>query len=209
MTFYYIAKISGQLFYFFSTIMFLQELESIEKQIESLQLQRAQLLQKEAIIVLVENYIFKDSIGNEISLLALFQEKNTLVVVHNMGAGCSYCTLWADGFSGIANHLNDAFSFVIASPDSFDKMSLFSQSRDWKFTMVSTKETSFFEDMGFATKQEEKLYYMPGYSVFNKNEDGSISRVSMDYFGPGDSYCSIWHFFNLIPNQENWSPKIA
>lgn len=187
--------------------MFQQELESIEKQIETLHVQRNLLLQKEAKIDLISDYVFKDFDGNAISLPSLFQDKNTLVVVHNMGSGCSYCTLWADGFNGIVDHLNDAFSFVVATPDSFEKMSDFANSKEWKFNMVSSKDSTFFEDMGFATKQEEKTYYMPGYSVFSKNEDGTVSRVAMDYFGPGDSYSSIWHILNIIPNQGNWSPK--
>jgi len=187
--------------------MFEQELESLELQIESLQAKRIQILQKEATIVSVSNYEFKDSNGTNISLSSLFQDKDTLVVVHNMGSGCSYCTLWADGFNGIANHLNNAFSFVVASPDSFETMNQFAQSREWKFSIVSTKETTFFEDMGFAKKQEEKHYYLPGYSVFSKTDKGTISRVSMDYFGPGDSYSSIWHILNFIPNNGNWSPK--
>lgn len=184
-----------------------QELDSIEIQIETLQAKRAELLQKEALIVQVQEYDFKDTNGNNINLSSLFKDKNTLVLVHNMGSGCSYCTLWADGFNGIVNHLNDAFSFVVVSPDTVDAMKDFAISRDWKFTMISSNGTSFFEEMGFAHMKEGKLYYTPGYSVFKKNEDGSISRVSMDYFGPGDSYSSIWHILNFIPGQGNWSPK--
>jgi predicted dithiol-disulfide oxidoreductase (DUF899 family) len=187
--------------------MFLKELESIEKQIESLQSQRVLLLQQEAKIDSVNDYVFQDSEGEEVLLSSLFKEKNTLIMVHNMGSGCSYCTLWADGFNGIVNHLNDAFSFVVVSPDDVETMTDFAKSRDWKFKMISTNGTSFFEEMGFANMREGKLYYTPGYSVFKKNEDGTISRVSMDYFGPMDSYSSIWHIINFIPNFGKWYPK--
>jgi hypothetical protein len=40
---------------------------------------------------------------------------------------------------------------------------------------------------------------MPGVSVFRKTDDGKITRVSKAKFGPGDNYCSIWDFFDLLP----------
>ena len=126
-----------------------------------------------------------------------------------MGSVCSYCTLWADGFNGVVNHLNDAFAFVVVTPDTVETMNEFAQSRNWKLTMVSSNGTTFFEEMGFAHKKDDKLYYTPGYSVFIKNEDDTISRVSMDYFGPMDSYSSIWHIINFIPNFGKWYPKKA
>jgi predicted dithiol-disulfide oxidoreductase (DUF899 family) len=187
--------------------MFSQELDNLEKQIEILQNQRRTLLQKEAKIESLINYSFTDKKGDIHSISALFHEKEYLLVVHNMGVGCTYCTLWADGFNGIADHLDDAFSFVVATPDSFEVMKSFADARLWKFQMISAKNTTFFEDMGFATKKDEKTYYMPGYSLFQKNNDGSISRIAMDYFGPGDSYSSIWHMLSFLPKEFQWSPK--
>lgn len=187
--------------------MFSQELEKLENQILDLQKQRNDLLQKEAKITDVEAYEFVDKEGRNRTLDSLLQAKEFLVVIHNMGSGCSYCTLWADGFNGIVEHLEDAFSFVVATPDSFEVMKSFSDVRLWKFQMISAKNTTFFEDMGFARKKDEKTYYMPGYSLFQKNSDGSISRIAMDYFGPGDSYSSIWHFLNFFPVDFKWAPK--
>ena len=34
-----------------------------------------------------------------------------------MGRGCSYCTLWADGFNGLRHHFEDRAAFVVVSPD--------------------------------------------------------------------------------------------
>ena len=35
-----------------------------------------------------------------VRLSQLFGDKASLFVIHNMGASCPYCTLWADGFNG-------------------------------------------------------------------------------------------------------------
>jgi len=44
-------------------------------------------------------------------------------------------------------------------------------------------------------------------SVFKK-QGGKIVRVADTSFGPGDDFCSIWHFFDLLPEgAADWQPK--
>jgi predicted dithiol-disulfide oxidoreductase (DUF899 family) len=52
----------------------------------------------------VRNYTFT-TIDGETSLLDMFGGKDRLLLIHNMGQGCRYCTLWADGFNGFLPHL--------------------------------------------------------------------------------------------------------
>jgi len=40
-----------------------------------------------------------------VRLSQLFGDKASLFVIHNMGASCPYCTLWADGFNGLLPHV--------------------------------------------------------------------------------------------------------
>ena len=42
----------------------------------------------------VRNYAFA-AINGEISLPGMFGDKKLLLLIHNMGQGCRYCTLWA------------------------------------------------------------------------------------------------------------------
>ena len=46
-----------------------------------------------------------------------FGSKDRLLLIHNMGAKCSYCTLWADGINGILSQLENEVSVVLVSPD--------------------------------------------------------------------------------------------
>lgn len=46
-----------------------------------------------------------------IPLSELFQGREGLILIHNMGRGCRYCTLWADGFNGVWRHLADRAGF--------------------------------------------------------------------------------------------------
>ncbi len=148
----------------------------------------------------VEDYILKDCDGKDIKISEMFGDKENLILIHNMGKACSYCTLWADGFSGITYFMEKKAAFALVSPDPPDIQKEFANSRGWKFKMYSGAGSTFIKDMGFYTNAGS---YWPGVSVFNKDAEGKITRVSKDYFGPGDFYSSPWHFFDLLPSTEN------
>lgn len=155
----------------------------------------------------VHDYTFAGQDGSEIRLSDLFGKHNELIVIHNMGKGCAYCTLWADGFNGVLNHLENRAGFVVISPDDPETQRTFAEDRRWKFKMVSGKGVSFTANMGYET---DKGQYKPGFSTFHKESDGKIYRTGSDLFGPGDVYCGIWHLFDLLPKGINdWQPKFA
>jgi predicted dithiol-disulfide oxidoreductase (DUF899 family) len=151
----------------------------------------------------VKNYTFKRSSGQEVKLTELFGDKEHLILIHNMGADCPYCTLWADGFNGVFDHLNDRAAFALSSPDEPAKQRKFAESRGWRFPVVSHSGTSFAKDMGYAGEKG----FMPGVSAFAR-KNGKVYRVADDSFGPGDDFCIVWPFFDLLPDgSADWSPK--
>ena len=185
------------------------QLEKIEAEITEKMNQRRELLKSSAGET-VENYTFKTSDNAETTLLELFGDKEELILIHNMGKSCPYCTLWADGFNGVTGHLADRAAFVVVSPNSPEIQQEFATSRGWKFPMASAEGTSFSRDMGYEVDQEGKTYQVPGFSVFIKEADGTIKRVARDFFGPGDVYAGIWHMFDMLPNGSNgWHPKYS
>ena len=150
----------------------------------------------------IKDYEFLDSKNKKIKLSEIFGKKDDLILIHNMGVSCPYCTLWADGFNGILQHLEDMVAFVVVSNDTPQVQKKFVKSRKWKFKMLSANGTSFSDDMGFKSKNG----FEPGASIFHK--DGSkIYRVSNASFSPGDDYCIAWHFLDLLPGKKDWQPK--
>ena len=150
----------------------------------------------------IEDYTFGSQYG-DVSLSALFGDKSDLILIHNMGKSCAYCTLWADGFNGMLNHLKDRAAFVVVSPDAPETQETFAKARNWKFRMLSDNE-NFTKDMGYRNTPDQP---MPGMSTFYK-ENGKITRVATDFFGPGDDYCSLWHMFDLLKDGQNkWQAK--
>jgi predicted dithiol-disulfide oxidoreductase (DUF899 family) len=108
----------------------------------------------------VSDYEFS-TIEGQVCLSELFAGKEYLLVIHNMGAGCRYCTLWADGFNGILPHIENHAAFVVASPDDPAAQQKFSTARGWHFRMVSYRDTGFARDMGYRSDDG----WLPGVSV--------------------------------------------
>jgi predicted dithiol-disulfide oxidoreductase (DUF899 family) len=142
----------------------------------------------------VKDYEFANTDGS-VRLSELFGDHEDLIVIHNMGVACSYCTLWADGYNGIHRHVVSRAGFVVSSPDSPNVQKKFAESRGWEFPMVSHADSSFAADMGYVST---KGGWMPGVSVFRRDGD-AIMRVSDTGFSPGDDFCAIWHFFDMLP----------
>ncbi len=184
--------------------------EQIYAQIESLQSDIAKkrkeilALRAQAAPEPVADYTLHDREGRAVKLSDLFDDRDELLVIHNMGKACKYCTLWADGLTGFTRAMSDRVPFVLISPDEPAVQKEFADSRSWNFDMLSAAGTSFIADMGF---YKEKEGYYPGVSALFR-KDGQIYRASYDFFGPGDTYASIWHFFDLLPKRVNgWQPK--
>ena len=153
----------------------------------------------------VNDYEFLNSDNQKTRLSKLFGSKKDLIIIHNMGNSCPYCTMWADGFNGLLSHIENRTTFVVSSPDDPATQKSFAKSRGWKFQMVSTRGTSFAKDMGF----EQDGMPKPGVSVFYKN-DGKIIRVGRDDFGPGDNYCPTFPLFDLLKDgTNNWQAKFT
>lgn len=180
------------------------QIDKLEYQIQELKrrvaaLRRARPREKAA------SYEFLNWENRTVPLLELFDGRDELILVHNMGKSCSYCTMWADGFIGLEPHLSDRAAFVVTSPDTPEEQREFAAARGWKFRMYSADER-FIDEMGFLDPDEG---LMPGVSVFVREGD-EVFRVSRAEFGPGDEFCAVWHFFDLLPEGANgWEPRYA
>jgi predicted dithiol-disulfide oxidoreductase (DUF899 family) len=183
----------------------LREIFALDKEISEKD-KKLTRLKKELAFQKVKDYEF-EIIDGTTKLSELFQEKEDLIVIHNMGSHCAYCTMWADGFNGVLKHIQDRTSFVVISPDSPLVQKEFSDGREWKFSMVSAQNSTFIKDMGFVLEDGK---FMPGVSFLHKDSDGSITRTGKDFFGPGDVYSSPWQLFKFLKKGVNkWGPKFS
>lgn len=151
----------------------------------------------------VADYAFETVTGAP-SLRELFGVGRDLLVIHNMGASCPYCTLWADGISGLVRAMETRTAIVLCSPDSPEDQAKISAQRGWRFTMVSDRSRAFTEAMGYWSEQDG---YWPGVSAFHLGDDGQIMRIAHAQFGPGDDFCATWPMLDLLKDgPAGWEP---
>ncbi|MBC8197503.1 MAG: DUF899 family protein [Candidatus Marinimicrobia bacterium] len=174
-----------------------KEISKIKKEIVNLRLEDSNHLIRDFKVQLHSKKIVK--------LSTLFDEKKELLISFNMGKKCKYCTLWADEYNGIIQHLENRSPFFVVSPDSIETQKEFSKSRNWKFKMLSCQNMEFYKELGFYDGIDGTW---PGVACLIKDDDENIYLYSKSYYGPGDNFCSMWDFNDLLPPQKTpWSPK--
>lgn len=178
-----------------------EEIQQLEKQIFELKQQLAGL-HRDNPSSEVPNYEFSVQ-GGKTSLSELFETKDKLLLIHNMGQGCRYCTLWADGFNGFLPHLEDALSVVLVSKDAPDLQRQFANSRGWRFRLASHGGGDYIKEQ---TAMDGAENY-PGAVLYEKR-DGRVYRKNSAVFGPGDNFCSAWDLLSLAGlDASTWTPQ--
>ncbi len=150
----------------------------------------------------VADYAFQTPDG-ETRLSALFAGRERLLVIHNMGQGCRYCTPWADGINGVLHHLEDAMALALVSKDPPELQRRLALDRGWRFRMASHGGGAYMAEQcamgGHANS--------PGAAVYERKA-GKIVRRGRTYFGPGDLYSPVWHFLALAGlGPSDWTPQ--
>ncbi|MXZ28955.1 MAG: DUF899 domain-containing protein [Gammaproteobacteria bacterium] len=152
----------------------------------------------------VPDYRFASGSG-EVSLLELFAGRDTLLAIHNMGQGCRYCTVWADGFNGFLPHLENAMSVVLLSKDPPELQRRFANERGWRFRLASHGGGAYIREQTVVGGQDN----YPGAVVY-KREGDRVLRFNACVFGPGDLYCSLWSLLALAGmGAQDWTPQYS
>ena len=150
----------------------------------------------------VNNYVF-ETLGGQITLLELFADQDKLLLIHNMGQGCRYCTLWADGLNGFVPHLESAMALALVSRDTPELQRRFANSRGWRFQLASHGGGKYIQEQTVM----EGAANEPGAVVYERRGD-RIFRKNSCIFGPGDLYCSIWPLLGMAGLSDgDWTPQ--
>jgi len=176
-----------------------EEIRKIQSRMQEISLSQSKLLKGKY------RFATKDA---ELSLEDLFGDKEDLIIIHNMGASCVYCTSYADGLNGILGHLEDRASVVLLSPDPVEVQLKFACERGWNYRMISADGVGWelSEEVGLIWKDEG---FHPGFITLHKSDEG-IELVSVMSFDPGDAYCPIWPIMSLLKDGANeWHPKFT
>lgn len=177
------------------------EIRALEKQLYELTT-RLNELRKTQVGAEVSNYTFS-TLDGDVTLLELFGDHDRLLLIHNMGQGCRYCTLWADGLNGFLPHLESAMSVALVSKDPPDLQRRFANSRNWRFRLASHGGGDYIQEQSVSAGEINT----PGAVVYERDGD-RITRKNAAEFGPGDLYCSIWNLLGMAGfGVADWTPQ--
>ena len=150
----------------------------------------------------IKNYAF-ETLNGATTLLDLFGTQETLLVIHNMGQGCRYCTLWADGLNGFVPHLESTMALVLVSKDAPELQRRFANSRGWRFNLASHGGGEYIQEQTVMEGSNNE----PGVVVYERKGD-VIFRKNSCVFGPGDLYCPMWILLGMAGlGEQQWTPQ--
>ncbi|HEX3671296.1 MAG TPA: DUF899 family protein [Candidatus Cybelea sp.] len=164
----------------------------------------------------VPEYFFIEH-GNRVGLSELFDDgKPYLIVYHLMywskdDEFCPMCTMWIDGFNGIAPQVTQRANFVIASRAPLETLEAWGRRRDWnRLRLLSDDGPAFARDI-----DAEDAEGNPDSTVVVFAKDGDAVRhaytahpMLADRERGIDLLSPVWHLFDLMPSGRNdWYPR--
>ncbi|WP_201294742.1 MULTISPECIES: DUF899 family protein [unclassified Nocardiopsis] len=142
-------------------------------------------------------------------LADLFGRHDTLVVYHLMfepgsGQACPMCSMWVDGFRGVAAHLEQHTAFAVVAKAGAAELRRWGALRGWDgLRLLSSRHSTFNRDFGAETREGAQA---PGVSVFVR-EDGAVRHfysarpeLSRTLTERGiDLLSPVWQVLDLLP----------
>jgi predicted dithiol-disulfide oxidoreductase (DUF899 family) len=168
----------------------------------------------------VDDYVFLegpkdldagDEPVSEVRLSELFSGPDRPLIVFQMMFGkaqespCPMCTLWIDGFTGVANHIAENVDLVVVAAASVPELRAHARNRGWNgLRLLSAAENSFKFDLG---SEDAGGSQSSTISVFDRDDDGTIRHTytvqpqwsETDYQRGMDLYNPVWHMLDLTP----------
>jgi len=163
----------------------------------------------------VPDYTFVEN-GRKVRLSELFaDDKPHLILYHLMYWAtdddfCPMCSLWIDGFNGIAPHVTQRANFAVASRASFDRLKAWGERRGWdRLRLLSDDGAAFARDIDaeddegnpdstvvvFAKDGDRVRHVYTAHPMLEDRERG------IDLLSP------IWHLLDLMPSgRAQWYP---
>jgi predicted dithiol-disulfide oxidoreductase (DUF899 family) len=163
----------------------------------------------------------KDGPFRTVGLSELFDDPDKPLVVYQYMYGgaqkrpCPSCTMWVDGFNGVAHHLRQTMNFAIIAQAGIRELREWGRERSWHvLRLVSSEGTDFKSVLNF---QDGEGKQRPGLSVFKRLQDGSVRHFysasaqmtdqvrlrGIDLLSP------VWNLLDLTPDgRGQWDPKL-
>ena len=180
---------------------------------------------------IVEDYVFQEGPANldagdapiaTVRLSDLFTGPERSVVIYHLMYGkrqttpCPMCTMWIDGYDGVAHHLAQRLDFAIAAAADPSMLRQHARNRGWRhLRLLSCGKSTFKYDLGSEDKEGAQDSTI---SVFTRDHDGTLRHsysahpwMADDVKERGiDLLTPVYNMFDLTPQgRGDWYAKLA
>ena len=178
----------------------------------------------------VKDYVFQegpadlgagDVLVRDVRLSELFSGPDRPLVVYHFMFGkkqttpCEMCTLWIDGYNGVAHHIRQNIDFVIAAAADPATLRTYARERGWtNLRLLSAGDNTFKYDF---RSEDEAGNQDSTISVFTRDADGRVrhfytTRPAMAEDVPErgiDLLSPVWNMLDLTPKgRGKWYPAL-
>lgn len=179
----------------------------------------------------VQDYIFQegpadlsagDAPTRSVRLSELFSGPDRSVVIYHLMYGkkqtnpCPMCTMWIDGYNGVAPHLAQNVDFVIAAAADPPALRQHARDRGWhNLRLLSCGTSTFKHDL---RSEDEAGNQDSTISVFTRDRDGTLRHVysahpwmAEDIKERGiDLLTPVYNMLDLTPQgRDTWYAKLS
>lgn len=164
----------------------------------------------------VPDYTFIEMDGKRVRLSELFTDgKDDLIVYHLMYWSkdddfCPMCSLWIDGFNGIAPHITQRANFAVASAAPVEKLKAWGKHRGWdRLRLLSDDGPQFARDIAAEDADgdpDSTIVVFTKASSRAESRDGEIRHfytahpMLEDRQRGIDLLCPVWHLLDITPS---------
>lgn len=179
----------------------------------------------------VDDYVFLegptdldagDEPVSEVRLGQLFTRPDRALIIYHLMYGkeqtspCPMCTMWIDGFNGVAHHVAQNVDLAIAAAADPAPLRAHARQRGWhRLRLLSCGDSSFKHDLG---SEDDHGGQTSAISVFVRAADGSVRhtytgrpQTADDVHERGiDQLCAVWNLLDLTPQgRGDWYASLA
>jgi predicted dithiol-disulfide oxidoreductase (DUF899 family) len=179
----------------------------------------------------VDDYVFEegpadlhagDAPTQTVRLGELFTRPGRDLIVYHLMFGkkqtdpCPMCTMWLDGFNGVARHIAQNVDLAIVAAAGLPSLRAHARNRRWtNLRLLSAGSSTFKYDLG---SEDAEGNQDSTVSVFTRDDSGSVRhcysvhpRMSDDIDQRGiDLYSPVWHLLDLTRSgRGNWIASLG
>jgi predicted dithiol-disulfide oxidoreductase (DUF899 family) len=177
-----------------------------------------------------EDYVFQggptdlatgDEPTRNVRLSQLFTAPDRSLVIYHFMYGkqqknaCPMCTMWIDGFTGVAHHLAENVDFAVVAAVDLPTLREHGRRRGWhRLRLLSCGDNTFKED--FASEDKDGNQHST-VTVFTRDGDGTVRHFYTTHPNMSDEIdqrgidllCPVWHVLDLTPEgRDDWYAEL-